>query len=493
MPVRIDRSLAVILLLCVAWISVAPADNIDHFERANELLEAGNYPAAITTYETFIKENPDSDLVPAAKWAIANIHFVVEKDYRKAALLYQNIIGKHTDTGWEILSYERLGACYEQEQRWIDAARLYESAIERLAAPSHAEAAADWYDGFKERLLSCYRMLNDLPGMVRVYDESLEKSPLVSSAPGDLFGLAEVFLEMNDPATAASHFAAVVDRYPFSAHARRVRDEHGKLLAAQVSYDWVPFATFQTCLTLSESGRYEEASVGFDTVIARKEGTGMEHAARFQKELIRFRQTGDAASFRDRLMKSREEHPYGFGGVSEDELYDILETVIKAQETAASNPGEFTPYARMAYAYYQIRAYSPAIENYERAIEFAPNNSDLYVMLGYCYMGVGAYDDAIRVFGKSIETAPWDPNSYDSMAEAYYTRGDTAMAVEFYEKSLSVDPTFVNPYYVLGEINMHAGHKDKAVHYLSRYLELAPEGSRAGEARALLDGLTDEY
>lgn len=480
------------MVLFVVPAALAAVEASEYFERANVLLDEGKSEAAIAAYEAFIKDNPEHELVPAAKWAIAHIYFVIDKDYGKAALLYQHIIRRHADTGWEIMAYQRLGECYEQQGRWAEAVRLYDSALVRLTAPVHAETAVDgWYDNFKQKLVAYYRRASDPAAVARVYDEALTRFPAGLNAAGDLLSLARLHFEMRDSALAISELVAVVDRYPFSEAAREVHGTYRQLLAARAGYDWVAFTTFQTCLKLSESGRFEEAAVGFDTVIARKRGTGMDHAARFQKELLEFRKTGNAVWFRENLINARETYPYGFGGVRELGLFDILETIIQARP-AAAEADDFIPHARMAYAYYELRAYYPAIENYERAIERAPDQSRLHVMLGYCYMGVMDYDQAILAFRRSIALSPHDPNMYDSMAEAYYARGDADQAIEFYEQALSIDSTFANPYYMLGEIHAAAGRKDEAVRYLRRYLDRAPDGPRAAGARTLLDVLTGD-
>lgn len=481
------------LMLLAVPVALAAVDATEYFERANVLLDEGKSEAAVAAYEAFIRDYPDHELVPAAKWAIAHIYFVVDQDYDRAAVVYQNIIARHADTHWEISSYERLGECYEHQGREADAARLYDSALVRLTAPAHAETAIDgWYDSFKQKLLSYYRRINDRAALVRVYNEALARYPTRITAAADLLNLARLYLETGDSARAMSHLAAVVDRYPVSDEARVVYETYRKLLAGRAGYDWLAFTTFETCLVLSETGRFDEAAVGFDTVIARKNGTGMDLAARFQKDLVEFRKTGDALWFREKLVNSRGDYRYGFGGVPELWLGEVLETVIQAQRAAASGTGDYTPHARMAYAYYELRAYGPAIKNYERAIELAPDQSRLHIMLGYCYMGVREHEQALRAFGQAIALAPADPNAYDSMAEAYLALGDTDKAIEFYERALSVDSTFLNPYYMLGEIHARGGRRDEAVRWLRAYLGRAPDGPRAAEARARLDGLSPD-
>ncbi|MDH4210837.1 MAG: tetratricopeptide repeat protein, partial [candidate division WOR-3 bacterium] len=464
----------------------AQEDSLNVFDRANELLENQKYDEALKAYEFFLYENPDHHLVPAAKWAIANIFFTVKQDYHKAAIAYQNIVSKHRDTGWEIFSFDRLGLCYERQDKWEEAARVYESALERLAEPVHYELAEDWNDAFNSKLLACYRRLGNQSGMITIYERSLEKDPDGPWAPQYQFELASVHLEMNETREAASHYARVVDRYPLSGYAERVRAEHFDLLISQLGYDWMPFSIFKTSVELSQSGQFDEAYKGFDRVIEEKQATGMDYAARFQQALTVFRRTGDAVALSDIVRTKRNEFPYGIGGITEERFIGILDAIIETEKVTTSDPENAEAYQRMASAYYETQAYYPAIETYKRAIELHPENNGLYNMLGYCYIGIGAYDDAINTFGKVIETSPDDPNSYDSMAEAYFRKGDSEQAIRYYKKAVSVDVNFTNPYYMLGEIYHDMNKDDVARDYLQRYLELDPGGFRADAARMIL-------
>ena len=477
-----------VLLLPICILGAAAQET---FDQAGELLQMQRYREAIAAYELFIYEYPDHHLVPAAKWAMANIYFAIDNDYPRAALIYNNIISKHPDTGWEIFSIDRLGMCYEEQERWADAADLYETGLQKLDAESHASLAQEWSGIFKTRLLAAYRNMNDTENMIRIFQGSLASDPAAPSAPEDQFELGMVYLEMDEPGKAAENFAMVIDRYPYSEAARRVQNEHAELMTEELDYDWAFFNTFQTSVSLSQTGNYEEARQGFDQVIASKQNTAMEHAVRFQKELLEFRQNGDAASLLEKLTVSGE-YPYGFGGVNAAPFLEFLDRIVQAKTVISENPDDIDAYNAMARTFYQMRAYPPAIEAHKQAIGITPDNTVLHNMLGYCYIGIGAFDDAIEAFQRLIEISPEDPNSYDSMAEAYYAMGDTATAIQYYQQSLSIDSSFANPYYMLGEIHHGIGQYANARNYLERYLDLDPEGFQAEAAQELLRELTEE-
>jgi tetratricopeptide (TPR) repeat protein len=487
--------LIILLMFLPASIMLAATEDFegeDIFEYANELLQLGRYDEALRTYEIFINENPEHHLVAAAKWAMANIYFTIEKDYSRAGVIYQNMINKHRDTIWEIFSYDRLGFCYEAQEKWSDAARVYETALNRLTAESHRGLVQEWSDVFITRLITAYRNLNERENIIRIYEEALANDPAGPSAPDYQFNLAQVYLEVNGSRKAAMNFATVVERYPLSDPAQRVQNEYADLLAEEVDYDWLAFDTFQSSVKLSQTGHYEEALAGFEKVIADTCHKDMAYAARFQKDLLQFRKSGNAEALRDKASESRDSYPYGFGGLPAAQLLYFLDQIINAKASVRAKADDAGAYGTMAFAYYQLQSYHLGIEAYKKAISLAPENTSLYNILGYCYMGVEAYDDAIEAFQKVIDISPEDPNSYDSMAEAYYAKGDTKRAMKFYEQALSIDSSFTNPYYMLGEINSEIGQHAKARKYLEKYLELDPDGFRVHAAQTILREMTEE-
>lgn len=478
---------SMVLLLLLFFPAEILANDIAAFERGNDLLSEENYSEALRAYEAFVKENSQHHLVPAAMWATANIYLVINSDYDRAAGLFQKMINENPNTEWEIFAYDRLGYCLEEQEKWREAANVYKPAIQKLPTSSDGVVTAAWINGLKDRLLLCYRTVQDHESIISVYRGILSENPAAPSAPVDQYNLAQTFLEINDQRMAAENFALVVERYPVSISAQRVNTEHAEMLTSQIGYDWVPFSTFQSALRLGQSGQYEEALSTFEEVIEVKRDMGMAYAARFQKDLVEYRKDGDAAALREKMASSRDDYPYGLGGVDVAQLDNLLGGVIQAQEALASNPEDIGGYTQMGQCFYFTQAYDRAIEVYERGVNIAPDNSYFHNMLGYSYIGLLQYDEAISAFQGMIDVAPDDPNSYDSMAEGYCLKGDTTTAIQFYDRALSTDSSFSNPYYMLGQIYYERGQNEKAAMHFERFLEIQAGGARAENARNLLE------
>lgn len=482
-------TIALILLLWLFPARITQADDIAMFELGNDLLQEQNYPKALEAYNSFVKENPEHRLIPAAKWTMANIYTTINKDYEKAAELLKKIVTENPKTDWEIYGYYHLGNCFEEQKKWEKAAQVYQPAIQKLSASGEDGVTQTRVRSLKRRLLSCYRNMNDHAGIIGIYREILTENPAASSANEDQFHLAQAYLEMNNPKEAAENFALVVERYPASNYAQRVQSEQTDLLASQLGYDWIPFSKFQTALRLSQTGHYQEASSKFNQIIKTKPNMGMVLGAKFQIQIVEYRKSGNAAALREKISTSSNEYPYGFGGVPIDRLNYFLQGIVQAQRTLASNPNDAGAYVQMGRCYYQTQAFYCGMDTLKKAVSILPDTPNLYNMLGYCYIGIQKYDEAISAFQKLIAIDPDNPNSYDSMAECHYIKGDTTTAIKLYNKSLAVDSSFSNPHYMLGRIYQELGRKKKAIEHLNKYLEFNSGGYQSQSARNRLSQL----
>jgi tetratricopeptide (TPR) repeat protein len=485
------RMLPVILSLILGLLSthILWAGEDELFQRGNDLLQDQNYDEALAAYEAFVQGNPGHRLLGAARWTMGNIHMMVREDYEKAAGHFQNVIAEHADTEWEIFASDRLGRCYEAQEKWDQAAKVYRPAIKKLSSYSGAAVTQARIGEMKRRLLSSYQNLQDRQSIIDMYEEMLAENPATPSAPEDQFQLAQAFLEDGNLQKAAENFALVVERYPASPYSQQVREEQADLLSSQLDYDWELFSTFQIAQGLRRTGQYDEALAQFDQISDAAPGIPMAHAATFQKHLVEYQKSGDAFALQDQLATGREEYPYGFGGAPVDQLSGILQGICQAQVTLESNPQDAGAYQQMGLGYYQTQAYQPGIGAYQKAITLDPETPLAHNMLGYCCIGAQQYEQAISAFHQLVEVAPDDPNSYDSLAEGYWEKGDTTLAIQHYQQSLAVDSTFTNPYFMLGNIYQEMGQREKALECYQRYLRLDPDGFQSQNARVRLEQL----
>lgn len=465
------------------------ANETDLFQQGNTLLQMEKYSEALAAYEAFVEQNPNHRLTGAAKWTMGNIHMTVHDDFEKAAELFQSVVADYPETEWELFAYDRLGRCYEAQEKWDQAVQVYRPAIKKLSAYTGVAVAPARIGEIKRRLLSSCQNMQDHQSIIDLYQEMLAEDPATPSAPEDQFQLAQAYFDMGKGKEAAENFALAVERYPASPYALQVRGEQADLLAHQLEYDWTTFETFQSAQGLSRAGQYDEALSQYDRIIEARPDAPMAYAATFQKHVVQYRQRGDAAALREKLISGRDEYPYGLGGVAVGQLSDILQGICQAQATLAANPQDAGACQQMGLGYYRTQAYQCGIDAYKQAIAITPDSPDAYNMLGYCCLGAQKYQEAISAFQQLVEVAPDDPNSYDSLAEGYWEKGDSTLAIQYYQKSLAVDSTFTNPYFMLGNIYQEMGQREKALEYYQRYLRLDPDGFQSQNARVRLEEL----
>lgn len=77
--------------------SVDPAAENRAYDAAFELFRAGNYSAAITGFQNFLKTYPNSSLAPSAQYWIGNGHYAL-KNYRAAIATQQQLINQFPES-----------------------------------------------------------------------------------------------------------------------------------------------------------------------------------------------------------------------------------------------------------------------------------------------------------------------------------------------------------------------------------------------------------
>jgi tetratricopeptide (TPR) repeat protein len=129
----------------------------------------------------------------------------------------------------------------------------------------------------------------------------------------------------------------------------------------------------------------------------------------------------------------------GFTGnpAKQRDLYKMLVGQYPNDERARNLLGNY---------HFGQQEYELAIEQYDAAIEIAPEFTQPYNQLGYSYRFLQKFDQAEAAFRKYVELIPDDPNPYDSYAELLMKIGKFEESIEQYRKALSIDPTFAASY-----------------------------------------------
>jgi len=103
-------------------------------------------------------------------------------------------------------------------------------------------------------------------------------------------------------------------------------------------------------------------------------------------------------------------------------------------------------YPKDVYAYYLLFNFQTIVgdqngshETLLKALEITQNPAPVYNLLGYSYMRLNQNDKAEAAFDKYIELAPDNPNVYDSKGDYYMNIQDYGKAYDTYMKAYALD------------------------------------------------------
>jgi len=168
----------------------------------------------------------------------------------------------------------------------------------------------------------------------------------------------------------------------------------------------------------------------------------------------------------------------------------------------------------------KTKRYEAAVTNYEKAVDIRQKSLDaapaqkppdatktlasFYNNLGKAEAQLGKTDDAVKAYNQAAQLDPAGAGMYYFNLGAILTnanvKNDSAMrnaAVQAFDKAIAADPARADAYYWKGSnlIGMATLQGDKMVapdgtaEAFQKYLELAPTGPHADEAKAMLQGL----
>ncbi|HLZ00451.1 MAG TPA: tetratricopeptide repeat protein [Candidatus Angelobacter sp.] len=103
-------------------------------------------------------------------------------------------------------------------------------------------------------------------------------------------------------------------------------------------------------------------------------------------------------------------------------------------------------------------------------------------------------DKAAELYGKAAELSPAPAVAYYNLCAIQFNNNNLTAAVAACEKSIAADPSMANPWFIKGSVLYKGGKTDNGKYVtpqgtaeaLNKYLELAPNGEHAAEAKTML-------
>ena len=144
----------------------------------------------------------------------------------------------------------------------------------------------------------------------------------------------------------------------------------------------------------------------------------------------------------------------------------LLAAPATAQQSAPS-PERQAAEAEQYFVRGMTRAYvgdyEEAVELYERALGFAPDEAAVLAALAEAHEALGDATTAIFFASRAVAAAPDEPSGYRHLAGLQLSTGDTDGALDTYQRLLAADPRDVGALTALARIQQQSGRLDDAL------------------------------
>jgi tetratricopeptide (TPR) repeat protein len=238
----------------------------------------------------------------------------------------------------------------------------------------------------------------------------------------------------------------------------------------------------------------------FDIDLSKRQGTGAMTAEEKKRREEAEKENAKIGDLNSQFRVAQDAEKAG----DFDKAISILQT------TTQTSPNSEVPWGNLAQAYLMAKRYPEAAEALKKAIAIKPDKAPFHMGLGDAYAGAGKPDDATAEYTTAAQMDPtqaamayfkigavWT-NASTRVTDDATRKKDLATANDAFDKAVAAKPDFADAYYqkginLLGQASFTKDGKITAVpgtaEAFQKYLELAPTGSHAEEAKQLLASL----
>ena len=160
------------------------------------------------------------------------------------------------------------------------------------------------------------------------------------------------------------------------------------------------------------------------------------------------------------------------------EMYDMkdyqtaLEHFNKALEY---DPDNASAMFRIGNIYYVIKDYIKAVDIYEHGLKLSNKNYKVYNLVGKCYVALNEYDIALLFFDKSLEINNKYTNALFEKAKVYKLLNDIEKSTSILNDIILLDSKYSKAYELLMDIAVSKDNLDQAITYGNSALTISPD------------------
>ncbi len=240
--------------------------------------------------------------------------------------------------------------------------------------------------------------------------------------------------------------------------------------------------------------------------------------------------TGCAASFKEKRTLSK---PFVSLAMGKIERNDIQGALVELRKALEANPKDPEVYYALTLAYWKSEKYDKALENVDKAIQYADSldldhpglKSEAYNLKGTILVLKGKNEEAITAFTKAVKDELYatpeyayfnlaslyaDMDRYEDAQKAaqmaldrnqhyapawhisgriFVKKGDNMKAIEAFNRAIFEYNGYTEAYWNLAQIHIKRGEKKEAIRLLNEVIKLDPNGVFGTLAQQHIDNL----
>jgi tetratricopeptide (TPR) repeat protein len=174
-------------------------------------------------------------------------------------------------------------------------------------------------------------------------------------------------------------------------------------------------------------------------------------------------------------------------GVAASRAKDFDGAIARFQEALAIQPACHECYYNMGYAYLQKKDEKQAEEQWKKALEQKPDHSETLTALATLYNTQKRFDEAAAIGAKAAAASPGgNADAIYNQGIILWNAGKIAEAKVKFEEVVAADPNHADGRFQLGMALLNEGKVPDAVAAFEKYLQMAPSGQFAAQAKAML-------
>jgi tetratricopeptide (TPR) repeat protein len=160
----------------------------------------------------------------------------------------------------------------------------------------------------------------------------------------------------------------------------------------------------------------------------------------------------------------------------------VPEAIAKFKEVLKARPEMIAAWEALARADLRAKDYAGAIESANKALEIAPDETDMHAILYEAYMATG---DKVKA-AEAKKKMPADAGTIFNDAVKLLNAGKDTEAEPLLRQAIQANDKFGPAYYELGMVYIRLNKLAEAKQNLEKYLEIEPNGKEAATVKETL-------